>query len=341
MTRPPRVTRSAILGVGVLLAMAMRGTAHAGPTVPTTPDSKAAPTPDPSASPPSHEMRAEMLFRSGEKKFDAGQYTEACSDFAESLKHGPKLGTLLNLALCHETVGKIATAWREFTYAAAWAAQNGQKDRREFAMQHVAALETRLPRVLLQLPAERAIASVEVDGEPLAEARWYVPLYLDAGEHAVAISAPGKQRGTVTFRVTSAPTPQIVVIPSLADEGKTSPGPATPAPKAASSTPRLVGFVLVGVGAAGIVTSGIFGGLAIGQRDDASAHCRGNVCDAVGADRYRSAQSMATVSTVAFVVGAAAAVAGGYLLWKNPSQNVAVGVSPRTAGAELGLEASF
>ena len=34
----------------------------------------------------SNELRAEYLFRTGEKKFDSGQHTEACADFTESLR---------------------------------------------------------------------------------------------------------------------------------------------------------------------------------------------------------------------------------------------------------------
>src|SRR5690242_9319584 len=64
----------------------------------------------------SNEGRADVLFHSGEKKFDSGDYAGACVDFSESLKLGPKLGTLLNLALCHETTGRIVTAWSEFTH---------------------------------------------------------------------------------------------------------------------------------------------------------------------------------------------------------------------------------
>ena len=112
----------------------------------------------------SNDGRAEQLFRSGTQKFDAGKHAEACADFSESLKLGPKLGTLLNLALCHETVGRIATAWQEFHHGAAWASQNNQKDRLEFAVQHIRALETKLPRVILQLPADRAVAQIDLDG---------------------------------------------------------------------------------------------------------------------------------------------------------------------------------
>lgn len=200
-----------------------------------------------------NEQKAERLFRSGEKKFDAGKQAEACADFGASLKLAPKLGTLLNVALCHEATGKPATAWHEYHHAAAWAAQNGQKDRREYALGHLAALEPKLPRVALQLPPLIAIANLDLDGEPLPEQRWYLPLFLDPGEHAVAVSAPGKQRTTVRFRVVDSPTEQLVVIPSLLDD------PNAAKAKDAPASTGLPTWAIVTIGAGAFVLGGALG----------------------------------------------------------------------------------
>jgi hypothetical protein len=294
----------------------------------------------------SNEMRAEYLFRSGEKKFDSGKYVEACADFKESLRLGPKLGTLLNLALCHETVHKPATAWSEFHHGAAWAAQNGQKDRHDFAMQHALALETKLPRVLLQLPSDRALESVDVDGEPLPDSRWYLPIFLDPGEHSVTISAPGKQRSAVKFRVSDSPTEQLVNVPSLSDE-VAGPAPAPPPPPAGPPDPdrvrRLTGIALAAVGGAGLAIGLTFGLLAVEKRDEIGARCSGNVCSAEGAELYRDAQSRATVATVSTIIGVGAGAVGGYLFFTSrPARPAArVGVVPRAGGAELGLGGTF
>jgi hypothetical protein len=294
----------------------------------------------------SNEMRAEALFRSGEKKFDAGQHAQACQDFEASLKLAPKLGTLLNVALCHETVGKVATAWREFQHAAAWAAQNNQKDRHEFALQHVVALEPKLPRVALQLPVDRAIAALEVDGEPLPEQRWNLPVYLDPGEHAIAVTAPGKRRGSVTFRVVSSPTEQIVVVPSLDDAPPAAPAPkeAEPPPPASPLT-RNVGWGLLAAGGAGVVTGVVLGVASAVKRGDADDHCANNVCDAEGIDALRGAQSLGTASLVVLTVGVLLGATGGVLLHTStrtrraPGPNV--GLSPLRSGALVGLSGSF
>ena len=271
--------------------------------------------------PMSNEMKAEQLFRAGEKNYDSGKYAEACTNFQDSLKLGPKLGTLLNLALCHETVGKLATAWSEFHYGAAWAAQNNQRDRREFAVAHILSLETRLPRVSLQLPAATAIATIDIDGEPLAEQRWYLPLYLDPGEHVVAVTAPGKKRSNVSFRVVASPNEQLVVIPALADDDGL--GPPPPSAKGAPPDPnkgkRTTGYVLLGVSGFAFL-----GGLGL-----AAVALSSNDADVKGP---------ATASTIAFAASGLAAGAGLYLvLSSGPAGRV--GVAPRPGG--LGFVGTF
>ncbi len=280
---------------------------------------------DPAPSSPSaprmtNEGRADVLFHSGERKFDSGDFQGACMDFSESLKLGPKLGTLLNLALCHETTGRIVTAWHEFQHAAAWAAQNKQPDRQDFAREHIRALEVRLPRVLLQLPADRAISGIDLDGEPVPEQQWYLPLYLDPGEHMLGVSAPGKRRSSVAFRVILAPTDQIVVVPSLTDA---EPDPDQPPP---DKTKPVLALASLGIGALGIVTGATFGVLAI-TRDDGDPAIKDD----------------ATIATIAFVSGVAFAAAGGVLLWTSHTKGgglapakVRAFLAPRPNGVTLG-----
>ena len=300
-----RARRASIVGVVLLAAFAQ--------LVPSRALAEQPPSPPPLLS---KEGRADQLFHSGEKKFDSGDYAGACVDFSESLKLGPKLGTLLNLALCHETIGKPVTAWHEFAHAAAWAVQNNQRDRYEFAAQHVRALEPKLPRVVLQLPADRAIDGIDIDGEPVPETRWYMPLYLDPGEHHIAVTAPGKQRTTVAFRVTTSPSDQLVYIPRLADQAPPAPEPTV------DPTRRLLGLAGLGIGAAGAIVGTTFGVLAI-----------------TADERDPAVYDRATVATVAFAGGAVFAAAGGWLLWT--SSRAAVRTAPRYGGAVVSLTTSF
>jgi hypothetical protein len=60
---------------------------------------------------------AESLFREGKRLSAEHKYSEACPKFEESFKIDHGLGTLLNLASCHESGGQPASAWAEFSEA--------------------------------------------------------------------------------------------------------------------------------------------------------------------------------------------------------------------------------
>jgi hypothetical protein len=172
--------------------------------------------------PGSKELRADTLFRQGTHELDAGQVEAACSDLRESLHLDPELGTLLNLALCHEKSGDRAAARAEYLAASAWAAESNQPERRDFARQHANDLERELSRVLLDLPDVKGLA-IDVDARPVADPMSSLPLFLDAGPHVLSVRAPGKEALVLHVTVlasqpgrTGAPA-QIVAVPALED----------------------------------------------------------------------------------------------------------------------------
>jgi hypothetical protein len=172
--------------------------------------------------------------------------------------------------------------------------------------------------VVLQLPADRAIDGLDIDGEPVPEPRWYLPLYLDPGEHRLAVTAPGKRRTTVSFRVTTSPTDQLVYVPSLADDDGSRPGTVI------DPTRRVLGFIGLGAGVAGLAVGTTFGVLAVTADER----------DPIVRDR-------ATVATVAFVAGAAFAAAGGWLLWSSTRGVRSAMLVPHRNGVALGVTTSF
>jgi predicted negative regulator of RcsB-dependent stress response len=57
---------------------------------------------------------AEAAFDAARKHLDAGELDQACAKFEASQRLSPAVGTLLNLADCHERAGRTATAWATF-----------------------------------------------------------------------------------------------------------------------------------------------------------------------------------------------------------------------------------
>jgi hypothetical protein len=207
---------------------------------------------------------------------------------------------------------------------------------------------------------------VTVDGKPLAERVVGLPLAVDPGEHTFTFTESGLPPVTQTFAIKegvknrhevivlggSAPTtPQAAPVPPSAPALSAAPpppaamesGPPTPPPPstekpAVSGIPwRTVGWVLGGVGLAGIGVGTVFGLEALSTK---SQHCDANgTCTPAGT--AAKAYQQATVSTTGLVAGGVLLAGGLGLVVLAPggertsTTGVAIGplAGPSTAGA--------
>ncbi|MEJ7729294.1 MAG: hypothetical protein WKG00_08765 [Polyangiaceae bacterium] len=274
---------------------------------------------------------AESLYRQGRALMDTGRLAEACPKLAESQRIEPQLGTLLNLAVCHERLGLTASAWSEFNAVAAQAAQRNEGDRARYARAHAAALEPELSYLWLRV-AERAPGlTVELDQRALGPAAWSNPLPVDPGAHRVKASVPGKRTWAQRIEVRGRGTTTLEV-PALADAAVS--GPVEAPPPQGGSTTRAVGLVVGGVGVAGVAVGAAFGLMTFSARSDGDEHCPGNhaLCDETGLDLHDRASTYATVSTLAFAGGLAAVAVGTVLVLTSGS---APRAPAHTAGVRL------
>src|SRR5580700_10511500 len=81
-----------------------------------------------------------------------GDYVNACPLFEASYKADPALGAQLNMADCHEHVGKTATAWAEFDDAANKGQRNGDQ-RAAYARGRADALLPKLAHLTVKPPS--------------------------------------------------------------------------------------------------------------------------------------------------------------------------------------------
>ena len=260
--------------------------------------------------------RAEARFHEGERLFDGKRYAEACAAFDDSERLDPQLGTLLNLAFCHETQGRTATSWLEYSKGAAWAEQRGQHERATWALARALDLSKRLPLVLLEVApgadANAPAIEIEIDGGSAPASSWSTPLPLDPGEHLLRVSAAGHRSAQLLVRVVEGTTTNVAVpvLPPLPDPPAAAPPPSHPS---RFNGQRVVGLVGLGVGVASLALGTIYGAETLSKKSDAGGHCAGTECDAAGVALQDEAHRDATVSTLAFAVGAAAFGIGTWL----------------------------
>jgi hypothetical protein len=299
-------------------------------------------------------VTAQALFDTGKRLIAQEKFAEACPKFEESQRLDPAIGTHYALADCYEKAGRLASAWAAFLDVASEAGAQHRQDREQYAKARASALAPRLSRITVVVPAAIRTPGllIQRDAETLHEAQWGVPVPVDPGSHVVTASAPGKLPWQTTVVVREEGKTLEVPVSPLADAppgapsgvaAAPSPGAATSAsqgaiaPAGTNATPsgadtgaargggmtKTLAWVGLGVGAAGIVTGLVTGGLAMSKRSSASGSpCASGPCQPGDLSSYQSDRdsfySLGTVSTISFVTGGAFAAAGVVLLLVAP-----------------------
>jgi tetratricopeptide (TPR) repeat protein len=147
---------------------------------------------------------AEALFREGHRLLEQENYDAACPKLAESQSQDAASGTLINLALCYEKQGKLASAWAQYHLAAALARKDGRPDRVETAEKRLARLEPTVPRLVVRADRLAAGIVVSVGEVRIGAAAFGSAIPIDPGTYEVVVSAVegAKRTPSTPFRLT-------------------------------------------------------------------------------------------------------------------------------------------
>ena len=257
---------------------------------------------------------AEMLFFTARGLMEAGRIPEACAKLSESYRLDPAAGTLLNLAVCHQKEGKIASAWGEFRQSIAEAKRSSRPDREKLASDGVAAVEPDLPFLTITVPEEvRKIPGLVIrrNGVPLNAAAWSTELPVDPGTVEIEEAAPDYKPRALTVTVANKQHA------TVAAEGLEL-APLFRPPPPFWTTRREVGAALAVAGAAAAGVGAYFGVTAISDVNSSSGGCptdrAGNTrCTQAGVNAANDAQTAAWASDISLGVGAVSALVGVYL----------------------------
>jgi hypothetical protein len=265
---------------------------------------------------------AEALFRAGREAAEKGDDAAACARFEESHRLEPAAGTVFNLALCYERRGQLASAWQRFREAKDRLPSGD--DRSALIAQRIAQLEPRLPKLTLRLAQPGAGVSVLRDGVEQRSASLGIAVPVDPGKHELVVRAKGHAARTVSVTIKEGESTELTLELGPAEDERRAQAAASA--QSGGSTQKTLGFVIGGVGVAGIATSMITGAMVLDRKSTVDRECAGSVCSRAGADAASSGRTLSTVSTVAFAVGAVGVGVGLYL---------ALSAKPETETAKL------
>jgi hypothetical protein len=293
---------------------------------------------------------AQSLFDDGRKLMDAGKVSEACPRFADSERLDPGGGTVLNLALCYDKLGRLALAYTTYNEALSAAIAEHRADREAFSRERIESLRDRVPHLTLRTVDPPPGFTLRLDGAELPSSAWNARVPLDPGDHRIDAAAPGSAPFEV--RVTLAEGQSREVNVTMA-RPVAAVAPLAPAPPSSSPPPpvherhRSPAFgVLIGVATASLATSVVTGALALIEHEDSnfSGTCssvRSYCSEQSSIDNASTAKTMAWVSTI--TLGGAAVT--GVLAFLVPMQDhvvTSVGIGgPGGSGGTFALKSTW
>ena len=177
---------------------------------------------------PATRAAADALFEDGRRFMSENKYAEACPKLEESQRVDPGVGTLYNLSVCYEAIGRTASAWVGFREVAQMALTAGQADREKAARGKASALEPKLMRLKITVQGANAGIEVKRDGAVVSPALWGTAVPLDPGKHRVSASAPGKEPWEITVQLDQPGGMVNVEVPPLLDHKAGAPPPLPP-----------------------------------------------------------------------------------------------------------------
>ncbi len=308
--------------------------------------------PPPSSEPTDPGAQAVQLGRSAIARYDKGQWQRAYDDFAQANAVFPSPVFVVYMARCKRELGDLLTARKLFRSVSQRLLPEGAPAPWRKAKEDASNELERLMIPTLTVIAARDVR-VRVNGseQPIGVATEHNPgevrvEALRADEvvisRVVTLTAPMTielEDPTATAGPPAIPGP--ATAGPLATAGPPAiPGPATAGPPAIAGAPQhppadspealgpvWPGAACLTLGVAGLVSGIATGVVATSKADEVKARCLGNDCLLSDEALKDDAVALAHVSTVSFVVGAAASAVGVTLLITRPG-GIEVAASP-------------
>ena len=273
---------------------------------------------------PAELKSAQQTFLAGNRLYDAREFAHAITAFRASHDIVASPNSSLMIARCHRELGKLREAVLSFREALAEASAAAARDKRKYGstlaavQSELAALDPVVGRVTIELVNAPDGTKVSIGDEPIAESALSEALPVAPGTITVSATAP---TGATVSREVSVEASQSVAVKlefeaaASKDEPKPAAAPpAEPPPprEEASGPPRVWAYVAGGIGAAGIITFGVFGALSSGTFSSLEEECVDDHCPpdkGADIDRGRTQQTVANIGLGVGIVGIGSGVA--------------------------------
>jgi hypothetical protein len=295
---------------------------------------------------------ARKIGYSGVEAYQAGNYPTANEKLEKAYRvlRVPSLGLWSARALAK--VGKLVEASERYLEVTRLTVSGGdeavQKQAQGEAQTELDALSPKIPNLIVQLEgASAAEVKVTIDGVVVASDLIGEARPVNPGRHKVE-GQRGAQNAVVEATVAEGEQKPVVLRfagqPGAAPIAGAAPAPAAQAASSDAdvaakpgSGRRTLGYIAVGVGAAGVVLGGVTGMMALAKYSEfeKNPNCLNDQCLASEQDKVDGYKSLRTISTIGFVGGGVLAAIGIVLVTTAPKDqqpSAALWVGPSSAG---------
>lgn len=276
---------------------------------------------------------ADELFAKGLALRDTN-LEQSCSYFKQSLDLNPQaIGTLMNVALCDEKLGKIASALERFSEARDRAKEGNLPEYATEATAHIDLLKADVPKVTIKFLGERPAGTRLLIGDRVIAPDRYEggkQVNVDPGELVIVVSAPGRLAYETKLLINKKEE-KAIEVPEL-KKGIT-----------VKSSRRTIGIITTATGGAAFGTSVVLGLVARSiwnkNHDKCTPVPGDDICDPEQQSGTERARTIGSVGTVVGAIGLAATGVGIYLWLTAPKESstdrrvtLLPNVTPESAG---------
>lgn len=266
------------------------------------------------ASPPDPKLeKADRLFAEG-KALIVTNVVQACERFNESLRYNPAaIATLMNVALCDEKLGRVASAVAKFAEARERAIEQGLPEHVRGADEHIAALQPSVPHVAIKLTDDTVDAKVMIDNQVVArEMITNVPV--DPGERVIIVTAPKRVPYRAKITIEKAEHRDLVIVllssPTVVVHSSRR--------RIGQITTAAGGTVILGAIGVGLYARHLYRSQ-FGHQAPGDGLCNEmNICEAEGKAATDRAVTFGNVGTALGIAGIGLAGVGAYLWYRSP-----------------------
>ncbi|MDI1481348.1 hypothetical protein [Polyangium sp. y55x31] len=270
---------------------------------------------------------AQDLYVSAQKLFDRGNFAEALVGFRHAHNASGSPNARIMIGNCLVALGRTAEAYEEMSATLREATKRAETEpkyalTRDAAAKHVALLESKVGKLVVEV-ADPSGVEVTVNGSRVPPEKLGVPFAVDPGTVVVAATRADGRSVRREQTVEAGASAQVsLVFPDAGPKKIEAPAPVRvdhAKPRGdelrTGGAVRTAGFVVAGLGVAGMAVFGVTGLMARSRFATLEEECHAARCtDMKYADVVDSGMALTTAANTGLAIGAAGIVGGGLMI---------------------------